>query len=111
MNLLPQLKEVGDIVPVTLDNAKLSPLTIAGAFVPLFEAVEDLEGGMLIENTPNVNFTGLFGSLRIIKGPIIIVGNPGLESLAGVQPKPMGSGRLQRSTVRRNHAGALSVNP
>ena len=30
LNLLPMLEEVGSIAPVTLDNARLSPMTIAG---------------------------------------------------------------------------------
>lgn len=71
------------MVPVTLDNARLSPLTILGAAVPQFDFVTDLENGMLIKNTPNANFSGAFGSLHTIKGIIRIVGNIQLTSLDG----------------------------
>jgi hypothetical protein len=31
LDLVPMLEKVGSITPVTLDNARLSPMTIAGA--------------------------------------------------------------------------------
>ena len=75
--------QIGKIVPVTLDNARLYPLTILGASVPQFHLVDTLEAGMLIENTPNVNFSSIFDSLEDVSGPVVIVGNAQLTSLDG----------------------------
>ena len=75
--------QIGKIIPVTLDNARLYPLTILGAAVPQFQMVTTLEAGMLPENTPNVNFSSIFDSLESITGPVVIVGNAQLTSLDG----------------------------
>ena len=68
---------------MTIDNARLYPLTILGASVPQFHLVETLEAGMLIENTPNVNFSTIFDSLEEVTGPVVIGGNAQLTSLDG----------------------------
>ena len=75
--------QVGKLIPSSFNNARQAPLTILGASVPPLDRVTDLEGGMLIENTPNINFTGIFGSLTAVNGPIIVAGNNQLTSLEG----------------------------
>lgn len=75
--------QIGDVTPVTLDNARLYPLTILGASVPQFPLVTNLEAGMLIENVPNTNFSNNFASLTTTDGPVVIVGNAQLTSLEG----------------------------
>jgi len=78
-----QYLQIGRLVPETLDSARLSPLTILGAAVPQLRYVTQLDDGMLIENTPNTNFSTNFEALDKIFGPIVIVGNAQLSSLDG----------------------------
>lgn len=75
--------QIGKIIPVTLDNARLYPFTVLGAAVPQLQLVTTLEDGLLIENVPNINFTGNFVNLEYIGGPVVIVGNAQLTSLDG----------------------------
>ena len=81
--------QVGKLIPSSFNNARQAPLTILGASVPPFDHVTEMEGGMLIENTPNINFTGIFGSLAAVNGPIIVAGNNQLTSLEGELEGPI----------------------
>ena len=90
--------QIGKIVPVTLDNARLYPLTVLGASVPQFHLVETLEAGMLIENTPNLNFSSIFDSLEEVSGPVVIVGNAQLTSLDGKDPSSVYRTRIASPT-------------
>ena len=76
--------QIGRLIPETLDSARLSPLTILEAAVPQLTYVTTLDDGLLLQNTPNVNFSSNFPALEKVSGPIIIVGNAYLSSLDGM---------------------------